>query len=263
MLIAYALSSTTSSFPNGLIAPILDDSGSIPFGCSNDTSITSEAAQDKILLVKRGHCTFDEKIANAKDVGAIGVLFYDPDATLGSVVVAKTEADSLPCAGIDLKLANRILDHHKTESSKEPIRIEFPDEKKVIYSETAGRISDFSSTGPTYELDLKPTITGIGGDVYSTLPLAIDGWGVRSGTSMAAPHVAGTAALLISYYSKQDQNVTSKFIVEQLQNHGKLITSGNGTPVHPIIQGAGLVQRKIQFIFAFVYTRNTYSLYFL
>jgi hypothetical protein len=251
-LIAYVLSSTTSSFPNGLIAPILDDSGSIPYGCENDLSITSETAQDKILLVKRGHCTFTEKIATAKNVGAIGLLFYDPDETSSSVPVAKTEADSLPCAGIELKLANRIMDHYKTVGTNTPILIEFPDEQKVIYQESAGKISSFSSTGPTYELDLKPTITGIGGDVYSTLPLGLGGWGVRSGTSMASPHVAGTSALLINYYSKQNQNITSKYIVEQLQNHAKPIMSTNRTPFHPIIQGAGLVQRKIQLIFSFV-----------
>lgn len=196
------------------------------------------------MFLKRGICTFSEKLEKAKQVGAIAVLFYDPDASAKTVVVAKTEEGNLPCAGIELKVATRIIQYMQTNGPKKTIRMEFPKEQKIIFPETAGRISEFSSTGPNYELDLKPSLTGIGGDVYSTLPLHItDGWGVRSGTSMASPHVAGAAALLVNYYAEQKIAVTSKFIMEQLQNHGRLIISDNGRIENPAVQGAGLIQR--------------------
>ncbi|KAL7320251.1 hypothetical protein PS15m_000155 [Mucor circinelloides] len=239
----YVPSSTTTTFPNGTIAPILSEDNSIPLGCKNDTSITEDNVKGKVLFLKRGKCTFSEKLEKAKELGAIAVLFYDPDVSSKTVVVAKTEEGNLPCAGIELKVATRLIQHMQENGADNPIRIGFPDEQKIIFPETAGRISEFSSTGPNYELDLKPSVTGIGGDVYSTLPLHVTGgWGVRSGTSMASPHVAGAAALLVNYYAEQKINTTPRYIMEQLQNHGRLILSDNGRIENPVVQGAGLIQ---------------------
>lgn len=241
---AYVPSSTTTSFPNGTIAPILSEDGDIPFGCKNDTAITPANAKDQVLFLKRGKCTFSEKLENAKQVGAIAILFYDPDVSSKTVVVAKTEEGNLPCAGIELKVATRLIQSMQESNTSNSIRIGFPDEQKIIFPETAGRISEFSSTGPNYELDLKPSVTGIGGDVYSTLPQHVTGgWGVRSGTSMASPHVAGAAALLVNYYAEQKRDATPAYIMEQLQNHGRLILSDNGRIENPVVQGAGLIQR--------------------
>jgi subtilisin family serine protease len=58
-------------------------------------------------------------------------------------------------------------------------------------------VSSFSSGGPTpISLELKPDVSAPGENIVSSVPRREGTWTSFSGTSMAAPHVAGGAALL-------------------------------------------------------------------
>ena len=96
--------------------------------------------------------------------------------------------------------------------------------------------ASFSSAGPTpYSLRLKPDVMAPGVDVLSSLPEG--SFGTLSGTSMAAPHVAGAAALL----RQRHPTWTPAQIKSALVLTGAAVRSAAGTEVSPLREGGGRI----------------------
>lgn len=75
----------------------------------------------------------------------------------------------------------------------------------VAATDSSNTRASFSSTGPAVE------VSAPGVSVYSTIP---GGYGYKSGTSMATPHVTGTAALIIA----SNPNLTNVEVRQILRN---------------------------------------------
>ncbi|MEE9592166.1 MAG: S8 family serine peptidase [Thermoplasmata archaeon] len=100
------------------------------------------------------------------------------------------------------------------------------------------RIVDFSSRGPRFgDSALKPDITAPGTSVSSVLFGSGTGATVASGTSMASPHVAGSAALLRELHPDWSVEEIKAVLMNTATD-----ASPNGLPYPVSRMGAGIVQ---------------------
>ena len=96
--------------------------------------------------------------------------------------------------------------------------------------------AEFSSVGPTtMSLRLKPDVAAPGVEVLSSVPG--DGWSEFSGTSMAAPHIAGSAALLV----QRHPTWTVAELKSALVQSGVDLADGKNRALPPTFQGGGVV----------------------
>jgi subtilisin family serine protease len=99
-------------------------------------------------------------------------------------------------------------------------------------------IASFSSGGPTpLSLRMKPDVTAPGEGVLSSVPRRVGLWASFSGTSMAAPHVAGAAALL----RQRHRGWTVEQIKSALVLTGKPVLGPGGTEVDTTREGGGTI----------------------
>ncbi len=99
----------------------------------------------------------------------------------------------------------------------------------------AGPVASFSASGPTpFGLLAKPDLSAPGVNVLSAYPG--EGYVGLSGTSMAAPHVAGAAALLLELHPEW----TPAQVKSALVLSGRPVRSGAGVEASAARQGGGL-----------------------
>jgi minor extracellular serine protease Vpr len=151
-----------------------------------------------IALVSRGICTFSSKVERARAAGAVGVLLVDNRPGEANSV---PEQESLPTAMVaDLDGAH-LRAFMATSGGR--TRMRFPAAVQEVLTGRGATITSFSSAGPTdFGHRLKPDLSAPGGQILSSTPPQTTGstFSVFDGTSMATPHVAGAAALLLELH---------------------------------------------------------------
>lgn len=196
----------------------------------------------KFALVSRGSIAFVEKGLNAQAAGAAGIIVYNNAA--GTISMASSSdikipyMSSLQVDGLALKAA---LD------AGQEVTVGFDGQYVEVASPTAGKMSTFTSWGPTPNLDFKPEITAPGGNIFSTFN--DNGYGLMSGTSMAAPHVAGGTALVMERVNEEfglTGAARVQFAKNLMMNTSKPVVlaeyDGMKEYVSPRRQGAGIMQ---------------------
>lgn len=193
-----------------------------------------------LVVVKRGKTNFKEKVMEAKNAGADGVIVYNNvPGTIRMSLTDIEEQDRIPSASVNMD-AGTILTASPTMAGR------LRDEGKITIDRTKSAgpfMNDYSSWGATPDLKLKPDITSHGGEILSAVS---GGYQEMSGTSMATPNLAGLMALVRGYIKDQfPQYESNPAMLTQLTNQivmssATLLYDEEGLPYSPRKQGAGL-----------------------
>ncbi|MCS0673439.1 cell wall-binding repeat-containing protein [Cytobacillus firmus] len=217
---------------------VTEESGKACKVCGNPSDYEGVDVEGKIVVVKRGTLSFFDKTVNAAEAGAAGIIVYDSG---GGTFYENQGGWDVPfmmlSAGDGEELEKAIANGDATASVAQTSKKEDP---------VMGRMTDFTSWGVTPDLRLKPEITAPGGNIYSTVN--DDKYTVMSGTSMAAPHVAGGSALVQQFLQEDDRfsdldfEQRTRLAKVLLVNTAKTIDDVHGQPFSPRRQGAGMMQ---------------------
>lgn len=204
----------------------------------------------KIAVVQRGGTdengepiTFVTKIQNALWKNAIGILVYNNDTEHPddcSIRMA-TNYYQLPAAFISYNAAQKLA-----AKAGSGVGITPTTELTAEPNPSAGQMSAFTSIGATPDLRIKPELSAVGGNVYSSIP-TVEGKGdyaSMSGTSMASPYVAGASVLVKSYMA---ENWTGSYDAASMTENLMMSTASpvvdpeTKLPYSPRLQGSGLI----------------------
>ncbi|KAK1985464.1 subtilase [Colletotrichum cereale] len=112
-------------------------------------------------------------------------------------------------------------------------------------AESPGKVSSFTSWGPSFELTLAPSFGAPGGEILSTWPVALGEYAVASGTSMATPLVASIVALVSQARGTRDPDLIKRLLASTAKPNlsQSYEYEGFDAGLGPVPQqGAGMVQ---------------------
>jgi subtilisin family serine protease len=167
-----------------------------------ETIVNDGEVSGKIAFIQRGGCSFETKIANAEDAGAIAALVFNiaGKPIVMTAVSQVGELPNIPALMIGQGDGNLILDEI---NAGQTVNIVLDKGFFLSEQETGNVMGAFSARGPAPVQDiLKPDVTAPGINILAGFTpdaansVAGEYFAYITGTSMATPHVAGVAALL-------------------------------------------------------------------
>ena len=200
-------------------------------GVGRTADYTGIDVTGKIALIARGSNTFEEKANIAQKQGALGAIVYN---NVSGDIRMNVGDTSIAVCSIS-------QDEGELLASKSSGTI------TISRSQASGPfMSDFSSWGPSPDLEIKPELTAHGGNILSAVPG--QDYDEISGTSMATPNVSGLTALIRQYVKESpyfasianDDVQVSAMVNRLLMSTADVVYNTNGLPYSVRKQGSGL-----------------------
>ncbi|MBY0123019.1 S8 family serine peptidase [Bacillus sp. S/N-304-OC-R1] len=202
-------------------------------GLGTEDEFAGKDLTGKIALIKRGDIPFVDKATNAKNAGAVGAIIFNhspgeqPDVP----------GTDVPTIKVSLEDGEKLLAQLEQGNNKVSFDISFA-------SRVGETVADFSSRGPVVSTwMIKPDVSAPGVNIVSTVPTNDPanphGYGAKQGTSMASPHVAGAAALILQAHP----NWSVQDVKAALMNTAETMTNPATGQAYPHnTQGAGSIR---------------------
>lgn len=225
--------------PTKLASDFEDSKGCVPY--------PEGALAGTIVVADRGECWFLVKVEHADAAGAVGVLVINhegDDSLVGMAVLQTTDIPAYLVGASDGATLRDLLADPANLLTLDPTLKVAPRDWPLVHVA--------SSRGPSLTLDPKPDLVAPGVQVYTAAAhydvqgnlLNPSGFREESGTSLAAPVVAGAAALIL----QANPEMSARAVASALMNTADPDIHEAGEPARLSSVGAGLldVRRALQ-----------------
>ncbi len=230
------ISTVFGPFPYKSVAQVAPDNA---LACQ---PLPDDLLTGEIALIARGECDFADKAYNVQQAGALLALIYND--VNGAVEMS---CGGTHCASGDIHIPAVMVSYEYGQAlltwlSTHPAATLQLDPNGRIISTIANLVQASSGRGPAYMRSLKPDIVAPGAMVLSAYHdrSGAAPYAQLSGTSMAAAHVAGAAALLLQLHPDWDHDDIKAALMGTA--HGSDINDAvSAAPAGVLARGAGLI----------------------
>ncbi|GAA4888333.1 hypothetical protein GCM10023333_22130 [Ferrimonas pelagia] len=220
-------------------APVISSTAIDVSNAEGCVAFPADSLAGAIALIPRGTCTFEEKNNFAAAAGAVATLIYNN--VPGEPLIMAIEMATTPALMISQSNGEAILAQLEAGQTVGTMEAAIT---PIVDAALADHVAPSSSRGPNGDPNvLKPDLAAPGTSILSAM--SVDDpyspgqeYDLLTGTSMASPHVAGAAALLVQQHPQWSAVEIKTALTSSSQRDGLLKEDGF-TPADAFDVGAG------------------------